>query len=126
MKKNICLSILLCAMFSSGAFAAGAIAVDDEEGSMDTGYGLVTGASSRDVAGAEAMKLCKKAGNSDCKIVARFDTCGAYAASKTSYGAGWGGTLDKAKSMAIEKCEVRARFSSLNASSRSSQALTFL
>jgi hypothetical protein len=51
------------------------------------------------------MKLCKKAGNSDCKIVARFDTCDAYAASKTSYRAGWGGTLDKAKSMAIKKCD---------------------
>ena len=95
----------MCAMASSFAFAAGAIAVDDDEGSMDTGYGLVTGASSRDVAGAEAMKLCKKAGNNDCKIVARFDTCGAYAASKTHYGAGWGGTLDKAKSMAMDKCE---------------------
>lgn len=109
MKKNICLGILLCAMFSSGAFAAGAIAVDDEEGTMDTGYGLVTGASSREVAGVEAMKLCKKAGNSDCKIVARFDTCGAYAASKTSYGAGWGGSLDKAKAMAIDKCDGKCK-----------------
>jgi len=35
-------------MFSSAAFAAGAIAVDDEEGSTDAGYGFVTGASSRD------------------------------------------------------------------------------
>jgi Domain of unknown function (DUF4189) len=67
-------------MFGSAAFAAGAIAVDDDEGT-DAGYGFVTGASSRDVAGAEAMKLCKKAGNGDCRIVARFDTCGAYAAS---------------------------------------------
>jgi Domain of unknown function (DUF4189) len=99
------MTILACAMFSSGAFAAGAIAVDDEEGSMDVGYGLVTGASSRDAAGAEAMKLCKKAGNSDCKIVARFDSCGAYAASKSNYGAGWGASLEKAKAMAIEKCE---------------------
>jgi len=72
---------------------------------MDTGCGLVTGASPRDVAGAEAMKLCKRAGNSDCKIVARFDTCGACAASKTSYGAGWSSTLEAAKAMANDKCE---------------------
>jgi Domain of unknown function (DUF4189) len=95
----------MCAIASSFALAAGAIAVDDQEGSMDTGYGLVTGASSRESAGAEAMKLCKNAGNSDCRIVARFDTCGAYAASKTNYGTGWGSTLEKAKSMAKDKCE---------------------
>ena len=105
MKSYIRLSILMWAMFSSAAFAAGAIAVDDEEGSMDTGYGLVAGASSRDVAGAEAMKLCKNAGNSDCRIVARFDTCCAYAASKTHYGTGWGSSMEKAKAMATDKCE---------------------
>jgi len=52
--------------------------------------------------GDEALK---EAGNSDCKIVARFDTCGACAASKTSYGAGWGSTLEAAKAMANDKCE---------------------
>ena len=92
-------------MFGSSAFAAGAIAVDDEKGSTDAGYGFVTGASSREVAAVEAMKVCKKAGNSDCRIVARFDTCGAYAASKTHYGAGWGSSLEKAKAMATDKCE---------------------
>ena len=105
LKNYIRLSVLMCAMFSSAAFAAGAIAVDDDEGSTDAGYGFVTGASSRDVAGAEAMKLCKKAGNGDCRIVARFDTCGAYAASKTHYGAGWGSSMEKAKAMATDKCE---------------------
>ena len=59
MKNYIRLSALMCAIASSFALAAGAIAVDDQEGSMDTGYGLVTGASSRESAGAEAMKLCK-------------------------------------------------------------------
>jgi len=105
LKNCIRLSILVCAIFTSAAFAAGAIAIDDEEGSTDAGYGFVTGASSRDVAGAEAMKLCKKAGNSDCRIVARFDTCGAYAASKTHYGTGWGSSMEKAKAMATDKCE---------------------
>jgi len=44
----------------------GAIAVDDEEGSTDAGYGFVTGASSRDVAKAMASDKCE----GSCKIIA--------------------------------------------------------
>lgn len=103
MKKTLLLCSLLLAIPLS-AVAAGAIAVDDEEGDDEPGYGFVTGAESRDAAGKAALKQCKESGNSNCKVVARFDTCGAYAASKKYYGAGWGSTKQQATKMALEKC----------------------
>jgi hypothetical protein len=94
---------MLCAI-PVAAHAAGAIAVDDEEGDQEAGYGISTGADSRDEAGAEALKQCKSAGNQNCKVVARFDSCGAYAASKQYYGVGWGSSEQKAIDMALGKC----------------------
>ncbi|MDQ5908416.1 MAG: hypothetical protein QG599_507 [Pseudomonadota bacterium] len=86
------------------AFAIGAIAVDDEEGQTEPGYGLVTGYDSKEAAKRAAIKLCSKAGNTGCEVVAWFETCGAYASSKKFYGAGWGKTLEAAEEMAVEKC----------------------
>ena len=104
------LSVLVTGMLLPlGALAAGAIAVDDEEGETEPGYGFVVGADSREEAGKQAMKECKKSGNTECKVVVRFDTCGAYAASKKYYGVGWGGTKEKAISMAMGKCEGKCR-----------------
>lgn len=98
------LAVGLC-LASAGAFAAGAIAVDDEEGSKasEVGYGIGTGAT-REEAGRDAMKECKKAGNSNCKVAVRYDTCGAYAASKTVSGIGWGSSEGEAKANALEAC----------------------
>jgi len=50
------------------ASAAGAIAVDDQVGDAEPGYGFVTGHATRDEAGKAAMKECKKSGNDSCKI----------------------------------------------------------
>jgi hypothetical protein len=87
-----------------GAFAAGAIAVDDEEGESDPGYGVVTGMSSREEAGRAAMKECRKHGNKECKVAVRFDKCGAYAASKKYSGIGYGRSEDVARTMAMNEC----------------------
>lgn len=91
--------------FSGAAMAAGAIAVDDEEGmkATEVGYGIGNGAT-REEAAAVAMRECKKAGNSGCKVVVRYDACGAYAASKNYSGAGWGATEGAAKAKALEEC----------------------
>ncbi len=89
---------------SGSAFAAGAIAVDDEQGDDEPGYGIVVGEDTREDAGREALKACRKSGNTDCKVVVRFDKCGAYAASKKYYGIGYGSSLNKAKSMALDAC----------------------
>ncbi len=86
------------------ACAAGAIAVDDQVGDAEPGYGFITGADTREEAGKAAMKECRKSGNKNCQIVARFDTCGAYASSKKYSGAGWGKTQKAAEKMALEKC----------------------
>lgn len=85
--------------------AAGAIAVDDEAGSKadEVGYGIGTGAT-REEAAADAKRECKKAGNSECKVVVRYDTCGAYAASKQYSGTGWGSSEGAAKANALESC----------------------
>lgn len=93
------------AMGASAAWAAGAIAVDDEEGmkSSEVGYGVGYG-ESREAAAAEAMAECAKAGNKTCKVVARYDTCGAYAASKEHFGVGWGVSKVVAERKAKEDC----------------------
>jgi hypothetical protein len=107
MLKTVFAAVLMLGLLAGGqqARAAGAIAVDDEAGAKaeDVGYGIGSG-DSREEAAADAKKQCKKAGNSDCKVVVRYDTCGAYAASKNYTGVGWGNSEGEAKSNALEAC----------------------
>ncbi|MGY8904250.1 MAG: DUF4189 domain-containing protein [Burkholderiales bacterium] len=85
-------------------FAVGAIAVDDQQGDSEPGYGISTGASSKQEAQRQAVKECRKAGNDSCKVVVWFETCGAYAASRNYFGIGYGSTLEKAERMALKEC----------------------
>ncbi len=96
---------------SAGAFAAGAIAVDDEEGQPheDVGYGISVGARSRDAAEVDAMRRCRSEGNTHCHVVVRFDKCGAYAVSSARFGVGWGGSLRTAQNMALDACGSNCR-----------------
>lgn len=106
MKKLFAMAFAFGLFFAvAEASAAGAIAVDDEAGSKagDVGYGIGTG-DTREAAGRDALVECKKAGNSDCKVAVRYDTCGAYAASKSYSGIGWGSSEGAAKSNALEAC----------------------
>jgi hypothetical protein len=107
MKLTVAIRVLAtCSiLMSSSAWAAGAIAVDTEEGQKagEEGYGIGWG-DSRDEAGRAAMRKCRSAGNDSCKVVARFDTCGAYGSNRTTYGVGWGATEGAAKRMALENC----------------------
>lgn len=93
------------ALSAAPALAAGAFAVDTERGQAagDEGYGIGWG-DSREEAGREALRECRKAGNDNCQIVARFDSCGAYVSSRTKYGVGWGSTKEDAKAMAFDNC----------------------
>lgn len=88
-----------------GAWAEGAIAVDDQSGSKpsDAGYGIGFG-DSKESAQTAALKQCKEAGNNDCKVIVWFNKCGAYASSNEKYGIGWGESEDIAKSRALETC----------------------
>ena len=89
---------------AGSAMATGAIAVDDEEGDEDVGYGIATGHDSKDAAQKAALAQCRKAGNKNCRIAVWFEGCGAYASSKKYYGVGWGKTLKAAESKALEAC----------------------
>src|SRR5690606_14727951 len=95
-------SVALFTPFS--AMAVGAIAVDDEAGSTDAGYALVTGYDSESAAKAAALKECRAAGNTNCKVAVWFKTCGSYAASSEHYGIGYGKTKQIAESKAVEDC----------------------
>jgi hypothetical protein len=98
------LLILASLILPLGAWAAGAIAVDDEEGETEPGYGIVVGSATRDSAAKEALAECRKSGNKSCKVVVRFDKCGAYAGSKKYFGIGYGRSEDVARTMAMNEC----------------------
>ena len=92
----------LCLAFPLQAFAAGAIAVDEELNvpsvSPVTGHATV-----RD-AGKAAMDQCTETGNYSCKVAVRFEQCGAYAASWRFSSVGTGATKAEAIAMAQRDC----------------------
>lgn len=104
MKTWLKLVVIAGFWIPSVAFAIGAIAVDDEAGDHDAGYGLAVGHDSKEEAMSAAMKLCKDAGNTGCRVVSWFETCGAYAASEDTFGPGWGKDASSAQKMAMTKC----------------------
>jgi hypothetical protein len=108
-KSKIFVALMAVAMIPFGtlssvnAYAAGAIAVDDAIGDTP-GYGIVTGEDTQSEAAKAALKKCKKVGNSDCRVVVKFEICGAYAASKKYFGVGTGSTKAEARANALEEC----------------------
>ena len=85
-------------------FAFGSIAVDDEVGDDEPGYGIAVGEDTKEAAQKAAVKYCKEHGNSNCKSVVWFKQCGAYAASKKYYGYGYGATKAIASRKALDMC----------------------
>ena len=100
--RSLLAALLIALPFS--VFAVGAIAVDDEEGDTEPGYGLVTGMDSKSEATAGAMKECRKSGNKGCKVAVWFETCGAYAHSPKYFGIGYGKSKKVAESAALAEC----------------------
>lgn len=103
MKKYAALLLSLGLLVSGSALAVGAIAVDDNVGDSDPGWGVSTGEDSEGAAKKAALKSCKDAGN-NCKVVGWFKTCGAYASSKSYSGYGYGATKAAATAKALEVC----------------------
>lgn len=103
-KLHTLAALMLAITLPLNALAVGAIAVDDEEGEKDPGYGYVTGASSEQEAKAGALRECKKAGNDNCKVAVWFKQCGAYAASRKYSGIGYGSSKKVAENKALEEC----------------------
>jgi hypothetical protein len=107
--RSMSLSMILILSLAANAFAVGAIAVDDEAGSHEVGYGFVTGYDNKNEAIAAAVAECKRHGNTDCNTTIWFKKCGAYAVSTNYYGTGWGDTAKAAERMAHDKCGANCR-----------------
>ena len=97
-------ALLASLTISSPAFAYGAIAVDDERGEREPGYGFSVGHGSEDGAKRAALKACRESGNHHCKVAVWFKRCGAYATSSHYYGYGFGDTKSTATRKALDSC----------------------
>ena len=104
MKLNRLLLVGLLAVAPTVVLAVGAIAIDDEAGDSEPGYGISTGKATKEAATQEALAECKKAGNDNCKVKVWFNGCGAYAASRNFYGVGYGATQKIADAKALKEC----------------------
>jgi hypothetical protein len=104
MKKVKVLLATLVMALPAFSFATGAIAVDDQKGDEEPGYGIAVGKDGKDEAMRSALAECRKAGNKNCKSMVWFEGCGAYASSTNFYGVGFGKTLKAAEKMALDKC----------------------
>jgi hypothetical protein len=96
----------MLSLAATGAFAFGAIAVDDDfgDGPDDAGYAIITGSANRNAASAAAVEACVAEGNESCRVVIAFPACGAYAASADQWGAAAGNTLQQAEMRALADC----------------------
>ncbi|MFN0163375.1 MAG: DUF4189 domain-containing protein [Burkholderiales bacterium] len=105
MKKLLAAAAAIAAasMLAGNAHAYGAIAVDHASKGINPAYGFSTGASSRQAAERIATAYCSERGR-DCKPVVWFETCGAYANSRTHYGYGYGANKADATAKALKMC----------------------
>lgn len=104
LKLGITITVLMSLQVSS-AFAIGAIAVHDSQGTSadEAGYGVGYG-SSRHEAERNAIRSCEKVGNDGCEIAVWYETCGAYAGDRVNFGIGYGSTKRDAEDMALDSC----------------------
>jgi hypothetical protein len=102
--KKAATGFALCFAISSQSFASGAIVVNDEEGAGVEDFAIVTQAPSPESATQYALFDCKISGAKSCVVAARFEQCGALAASDLMYRAGTGATAAAAERNAMERC----------------------
>ncbi|MBF0421423.1 MAG: DUF4189 domain-containing protein [Magnetococcales bacterium] len=100
--KIITLSASLFA--APGAWAIGAIAIDNQLGDDEPAFGVSVGEDDKESAKKAALKYCRQAGGENCQFIVWFETCGAVAVSKKYYGYGYGSTKAKATGDALEMC----------------------
>ncbi len=108
MRRKFGFGLIVAAMVgmnATSAFAAGAIAVNDQQGvsAEEAGYGVGWG-SSRKEAERNAVKNCREAGNDACEVAVWFEQCGAYVGDRVNYGIGYGDTKKDAEEMALSEC----------------------
>jgi hypothetical protein len=101
--QKIVSAVAICLTMSAQAFAAGAIAVNEDEGPADTGYSFVI-APSANLAARYASIACDDDGYQNCVVAVRFEQCGALAASSKIYRAAAGATIAQATERAMKNC----------------------
>jgi hypothetical protein len=102
--KSMVSGLVFGLTLSAQGFAAGAIAVNDEEGAGPAEYAMVSYAPSDERAAQEALQDCRGQGLKSCVVMARFQQCGALALSDKFYRVGTGATSSQAMSRALENC----------------------
>lgn len=101
---GLAVGVMLTAQ-AGAAFAFGAIAVNDSQGTAasEAGYGIGWGGSRKE-AERNAVRECKNVGNDDCEVAVWFERCGAYAGDRVNYGIGYGESQKAAERMALKDC----------------------
>ena len=104
MKRLSLMLVVLLGLAQPAAFAAGAIAVNDEEGAATHDYAMASDAMSMVDAGDQAIQECRSHGGKSCVIAVRFNRCGALAINNMMYRVGVGATAAEASRKALESC----------------------
>lgn len=104
MKKVKLLLASIVMALPAFSFATGAIAIDEQQGDDEPGYGIAVGKDGKVEAQRAALAECRKAGNKNCKNMVWFEGCGAYASSTRYYGVGYGKSEKAAEKMALDNC----------------------
>lgn len=104
-RKVFVTSILITSLFGSNAFAAGALAIDNNQGSQ---YGFAYDYPNISQAEQRALSEC----GGGCQVVLQFNSgCGAYASdqSRGSTAFGWGAESSgsAAQNRALSECKSR-------------------
>lgn len=109
MKARIMMATLLACLYAGNAAAAGALAIDTNQGDQ---YGFSYDFSSMGAATDRALGEC----GSGCSVVLRFSSgCAAYATDQSSgstvYGWGTASSRGSARSRAISECQSQGGMS---------------
>jgi hypothetical protein len=83
----------------------GAISIDQAVVNETSPYYGTGGGNTKELAEKSADRFCVEAGGKQCKVVISYQTCGAYAASSQSSGAGTGVTKKASEDDAISHCK---------------------
>jgi len=104
--RLIALSVALTSAFSVVALADtwGAISIDLGKFEHSPFYGVGGGESEVEAQG-NAQKFCQEAGGKNCKVVATYTRCGAYAASAGDGAYGIAPTKKEAEALALKDCK---------------------
>lgn len=106
MKRMMALIVAATLAAPLGAYAVGAVAVDDMLGDRPTevGYFIAAGKRTAEQAKQAALHGCREQGYKHCRIGVWYATCGAYASSLLTNAYGVGKSREAASHAALKAC----------------------